>query len=145
MHLCTPIPSEMLAFELNADNTQEGLPPICYVLYVLLWIKYWLMWFESLLVFILFKFKKRSNISGIRVVKTAPVFIQTKQFLFTGNHRIWARFTNSLGQCTPSFAVKIVLSGFTKDTQWRISAEKVWTQLFLSLTLLNMHLLEFSF
>ncbi len=41
---------------------------ICYVLYVLLWIKYWLMWFESLLVFILFKFKKRPNISGIRVV-----------------------------------------------------------------------------
>ncbi len=24
-HLCTPIPSEILAFELNADNTQEGL------------------------------------------------------------------------------------------------------------------------
>ncbi len=41
---------------------------ICYVLYVLLWIKYWLMWFESLFVFILFKFKKRPNISGIRVV-----------------------------------------------------------------------------
>ncbi len=44
---------------------------ICYVLYVLLWNrlwKYWLMWFESLLVFILFKFKKRPNISGIRVV-----------------------------------------------------------------------------
>ncbi len=30
---------------------------ICYVIYVLLWIKYWLMWFEILLVFILFKFK----------------------------------------------------------------------------------------
>ncbi len=43
---------------------------ICYVLYVLLWIKYWLMWFESLLIFILFKFKKRPNISGIRVVKS---------------------------------------------------------------------------
>ncbi len=28
MHLCTPIPSEMLAFELNADNTLEGLPPL---------------------------------------------------------------------------------------------------------------------
>ncbi len=27
------------------------------------WIKYWLMWFERLLVFILFKFKKRCNIS----------------------------------------------------------------------------------
>ncbi len=27
MHLCTPIPSEMLAFELSADNTLEGLPP----------------------------------------------------------------------------------------------------------------------
>ncbi len=30
---------------------------ICYVIYVLLWIKYWLMWFELNLVFILFKFK----------------------------------------------------------------------------------------
>ncbi len=29
------------------------------------------MWFESLLVFILFKFKKRPNISGIRVVKSS--------------------------------------------------------------------------
>ncbi len=28
MHLYTPIPSEMLAFELNADNTLEGLPPL---------------------------------------------------------------------------------------------------------------------
>ncbi len=27
MHLCTPVPSEMLAFELNADNTLEGLSP----------------------------------------------------------------------------------------------------------------------
>ncbi len=42
---------------------------ICYVIYVLLWIKYWLMWFESLLVFILFKFKKHHNISGIWVVE----------------------------------------------------------------------------
>ncbi len=33
---------------------------ICYVFYVLLWIKYWVMWFESLLVFILFKYKKNS-------------------------------------------------------------------------------------
>ncbi len=30
---------------------------ICYVIYVLLWIKYWLMWFTSLLVFILFNKK----------------------------------------------------------------------------------------
>ncbi len=42
---------------------------ICNVLYVVLWIKYWLMWFESLLVFILFKCKKRPNISIIRVVE----------------------------------------------------------------------------
>ncbi len=41
---------------------------ICYVIYVLVWIKYWLMWSEILLVFILFKFKKRPNISEIRVV-----------------------------------------------------------------------------
>ncbi len=42
---------------------------MCYIIYVLLWLKYWLMWFEILLVFILFKFKKRPNISEIRVVK----------------------------------------------------------------------------
>ncbi len=40
----------------------------CYVLYVLLWIKYWLMWFESLLNFILLKSKKIPNISGIWVL-----------------------------------------------------------------------------
>ncbi len=40
---------------------------------------------------------------------------------------IWARFTNSLHQHKPSFGVKIVLSGFTKDAQW---AEKVWTVIF---------------
>ncbi len=28
MHICILIPSEMLAFELNADNMQEGLPPL---------------------------------------------------------------------------------------------------------------------
>ncbi len=28
MHLYTPVPSEMLAFELNADDTLEGLPPL---------------------------------------------------------------------------------------------------------------------
>ncbi len=44
---------------------------ICYVIYVLLWIKYWLMWFEILLVFILFKFNKCPNISGIWVVSEA--------------------------------------------------------------------------
>ncbi len=32
-------------------------PNICYVIYVILWIKYCLMWFESLLVFILLKKK----------------------------------------------------------------------------------------
>ncbi len=41
-----------------------------------------------------------------------------------------ASFTNSLHQRKPSFAVKIVLSGFTKDTQWSISAEKAWTVIF---------------
>ncbi len=51
-----------------------------------------------------------------------------------------ARFANSLRQRKLSFDVKIVLSGFIKDAQWRISAEKAWTQLFLCQTLLNMHL-----
>ncbi len=44
--------------------------------------------------------------------------------------RQWARFTNSLRQRKPSFGIKIVLSGFTKDAQWSISAEKACTQLF---------------
>ncbi len=39
-----------------------------FVIHVLLWMKYWLMWFEIILVFILFKFEKRPNISGIQVV-----------------------------------------------------------------------------
>ncbi len=37
------------------------------------------MWFESLLVFILFKFKKRPNISVIPVVKQKCVFYEYKQ------------------------------------------------------------------
>ncbi len=37
------------------------------------------MWFESLLILILFKFKKNSNISGIRVVKKKNVFMQNKK------------------------------------------------------------------
>ncbi len=48
---------------------------ICYVIYVLLWIKYWLKWFESLLVLILFKLKKYPNISGIQVVHYASIYL----------------------------------------------------------------------
>ncbi len=56
--------------------------------------------------------------------------------MFAIKHSFWIDlflrpdFTNSLRQPKPSFGVKIVLSGFTKDVQWRISAEKAWTQLF---------------
>ncbi len=50
------------------DKSVKFLCLNCYVTYVLLWIKYWLVWFESLLVFMLFKFKKRPNISGFWVV-----------------------------------------------------------------------------
>ncbi len=50
------------------------------------------------------------------------------------------RTIGQLRQRKLSFGVKIVQSGFTKDAQWLISAEKVWTQLFLHLTLLNMYL-----
>ncbi len=41
---------------------------ICYVIHVLLWIKYWLMWFKIILVFILFKFKICPKVSRNRVV-----------------------------------------------------------------------------
>ncbi len=43
--------------------------------------------------------------------------------------RLRASFTNSLHKRKPSFGIKIILSGFTKDAQWKICAEKVWTQL----------------
>ncbi len=55
---------------------------------VILWIKYWLMWFESLLVFILFKFKKRPNISGIQVV-----FWPLCVFFYF--HKMWGRGHNN--------------------------------------------------
>ncbi len=61
---------------------------MCYVLYVLLWIKYWLMWFEIILVFILFKKtnKKNSsqtpNIYGIRVVQIFFTFIWVHCWFF---------------------------------------------------------------
>ncbi len=62
------------------------------------------------------------------------------QIFFHGKNLDWvirrARFTTSLCQHKPSFGVKIVLSGFTKDKQWWISTEKVWTRLFLCLTFL---------
>ncbi len=44
-------------------------------------------------------------------------------------NRFGASFTNSLRQRKPSFVIKIVLSGFTKDAQWQISTDKAWTQL----------------
>ncbi len=65
---------------------------IFYVLYVLLWIKYCLMCFKSLLVFILFKFKKCPNISGIRVV------VGNFEFGLEQNYRTvktWRFFRNS--------------------------------------------------
>ncbi len=60
-------------------------------------------------------------------------YLVLRLFWLMGSHipvHTWGKF----------FGVKIVLSGFTKDSQWWISAEKAWTQLFLRLTLLNMHL-----
>ncbi len=47
-----------------------------------------------------------------------------KSFLYTDMGQIYQQL------CKPPFSVKIVLSGFTKDAQWRISTEKAWTQLF---------------
>ncbi len=55
----------------------------CYVIYVLLWIKYWLMWFEILLVFILFKFNlKHPNISIIRVLLFPNTLVIKKLLLW---------------------------------------------------------------
>ncbi len=51
--------------------------------------------------------------------------------------RLRARFTNSLRQCKPSFGVKIVMAGFTRSEELAL---KRHGQLFLHLTLLNMHL-----
>ncbi len=53
---------------------------------------------------------------------------------------LWARFINSLHQSKPSFDLKNLLLGFTKNVQW-----KGVDTVILLLTLLLMHLLEFSF
>ncbi len=66
---------------------------ICYVIYVLLWIKYWLMWFQSLLVFILFKFKKRPINSGciyiLVVGKDESRLIASKIKVFFFSHHVF--------------------------------------------------------
>ncbi len=51
------------------------------ICYVLLWIKFWLMWCESLLVFILFKFTKRPNISVILLIIIIIIMIFFNFFL----------------------------------------------------------------
>ncbi len=58
--------------------------------------------------------------------------------MFNSGHIMWntfywirARFNNSLGQRKPSFGVKRLLSGFTKDAQWRNSTENAWTVIFV--------------
>ncbi len=56
-----------------------------------------------------------------------------------------AIFTKSLCQHKPSFGVKTLLSGFTKDMHWNINNEKACSlQLFLQLILLHLHLYEFQ-
>ncbi len=50
--------------------------------------------------------------------------------LYSSFCRCRGSFTNSLRQRKLSFGIKIVLSGFTKDAQWRISTEKAWTVIF---------------
>ncbi len=58
---------------------------------------------------------------------------RTLRLLQKINERIISRasLTNSLCQRKPFFGVKIVLSGFTKDAQCRLSAEKAWTVIFV--------------
>ncbi len=53
------------------------------------------MWFESLLVFILFKFKKRPNISGIRVVDMSL----TEKKIFYNFHFMGYFFVKSQKRC----------------------------------------------
>ncbi len=55
-----------------------------------------------------------------------------------------ASFTNSLRQRKPSFGVKILLSGFTKTRSDELALKRCG-QLFLHLTLLNMHFYKFPF
>ncbi len=53
---------------------------------------------------------------------------------------LWARFINRLHQSKPSFGLKNLLLGFTKNVQWKgVDTVILW------LTLQLMHLLEFSF
>ncbi len=75
----------------------------------------------------------------ILIIIISSIILSSIILMYVLFYSFRARFTNSLHQRKLSFGVKM-LSGCTKDAQWRISAEKAWTQLFLWLTLLNMHL-----
>ncbi len=67
---------------------------ICHVLWVLLWINYWLMWFESLLVFISnFKFNKKSQHfwnSGCRTTKNNGTDGMQKPAMCYRPNQIWS-------------------------------------------------------
>ncbi len=69
----------------------------------MLWIKYWLMWFESILVFFLFKFKKRPNISGIQVfiklISGIQVFFKLITFDETYKQNAFLMAFNANNQC----------------------------------------------
>ncbi len=88
---------------------------ICYVIYVLLWIKYWLMWFEILLVFILFKCKKRPNISGIRVL-----IMNINIICACINHMCWLTFLRGTGH------LLIAVLRVSSSASVRCSSARVW-------------------
>ncbi len=95
------MPPSQLFWDLFKFEMSSFCLNICYVIYVLL--KYWLMWFEILLVLILFKFKKMyrhfRNLCCTRKMKRSIAIINSTFFLIqlTQSH---VHCTLSLGALT---------------------------------------------
>ncbi len=118
MHLCTPIPSEILAFELNADDMLEGLlpPP-----------RTWLLWFPT----------RMSNLDSSD--HRTPFHFETVHFKWALAHRtrpcFWIMFTYGFLFAWKSFSwhLQIVLFlqiVFTDSVFWKYS----WAHLVMSMT-----------
>ncbi len=92
---------------------------LCQITIYWFWIIIWKMW-------------KTFNKNEFSMFKQKWIFYKSfvLRNVFGKCYQFRPRFTNSLCQRKPSFGVKIVLSVFTKDAQWRISAKKAWTVIF---------------
>ncbi len=92
--------------------------------------------YKYMLIFMSVFWRMHTTLRPIRLINVNTCWTKSSSIILfrsvssttqTLDKRLWDSFTNSLRQCKPVMFY------------WRISTENAWTQLFLHLTLLNMH------